>query len=130
MTKMDVQSKRVYRPVEKEDGTRVLVDRVWPRGIAKEKLKADLWLNDAAPSTSLRKWFNHDRYRWEKFKSRYFSELDKKPEIVNQLHDLAAKGRITLLFSHTRRPMQPSHCVKRIFDAKGKIGWCFRKPYG
>ena len=99
MTKIDIQSKRVYSPFEKKDGTRVLVDRVWPRGMSKEKLKADLWLKDAAPSTALRKWFNHDRSKWEEFKSRYFSELDKKPEIVNQLHDLASKGRITLLFS-------------------------------
>ena len=99
MAKMDIQSKRVYSPSEKEDGIRVLVDRVWPRGMTKEKLKADLWLKDVAPSTSLRKWFNHDRFRWEKFKSRYFTELDTKPEMVNQLYELALKGRVTLLFS-------------------------------
>nr|WP_240194367.1 DUF488 family protein [Desulfopila inferna] len=99
MTQMDIQSKRVYDPVEKEDGVRVLVDRVWPRGLSKEKLKADLWLKDVAPSTTLRKWFNHDRSRWENFKSRYFTELDAKPERVNQLHELATKERVTLLFS-------------------------------
>ena len=99
MAQMDIQSKRVYSPVEKEDGIRVLVDRVWPRGMSKERLKADLWLKDVAPSTALRKWFNHDRSRWEKFKNRYFSELDTKPELVNQLHELEAKGRVTLLFS-------------------------------
>ncbi|EFK06941.1 conserved hypothetical protein [delta proteobacterium NaphS2] len=58
---MDIQSKRAYSPVEKEDGIRVPVDRVWPRGMTKERLKADLWLKDAASSTALRKWFNHDR---------------------------------------------------------------------
>ena len=97
--KMDIQSKRVYDPAEKEDGIRVLVDRVWPRGMTKEKLKADLWVKDAAPSTALRKWFGHDRARWEAFKSRYFSELAEKPETVNRLHELATKGRVTLLFS-------------------------------
>lgn len=96
---MDIQSKRVYNPVEKEDGIRVLVDRVWPRGMTKDRLKADLWLKDVAPSTALRKWFNHDRSKWEHFKSRYFTELDTKPELMNQLHELATKGRVTLLFS-------------------------------
>ena len=99
MAQMNIQSKRVYNPVEKEDGIRVLVDRVWPRGMTKERLRANLWLKDAARSTTLRKWFNHDRSRWEKFKSRYFSELDTKPELMNQLHELPEKGRVTLLFS-------------------------------
>lgn len=99
MALLDIQLQRVYYPVEKEDGIRALVDRVWPRGIKKEKLKADLWLKDVAPSTTLRKWFNHDRSRWDEFKRRYFSELDTKTKVVNQLLDLAANGRITLLYS-------------------------------
>ena len=117
---MDIQSKRVYRPVEKEDGTRVLVDRVWPRGMAKEKLKADLWLKDAAPSTALRKWFNHDRSKWGEFKSRYFSELDKKPETVNQLHDLAVRGRITLLFSARDDQCNQAIALKEYLMSKAK----------
>jgi len=96
---MEILTKRVYNPVEKEDGIRVLVDRIWPRGMTKERLQADLWLKDAAPSTTLRKWFGHDRSRWEVFKDRYFSELDAKPEVVSQLLELSAKGRLTLLFS-------------------------------
>ena len=62
---MNIRSKRFYSPVEKEDGLRILVDRVWPRGMTKGRLKTDLWLKDAAPSTALRKWFNNDRSRWE-----------------------------------------------------------------
>jgi uncharacterized protein YeaO (DUF488 family) len=120
MTKMDIQSKRAYSPVEKKDGMRVLVDRVWPRGMAKERLKADLWLRDAAPSTSLRKWFNHDRTRWEEFKSRYFSELDKKPAIVNQLHDLATKERITLLFSARDDQCNQAIALKEYLMLKAK----------
>ncbi|HOG40221.1 MAG TPA: DUF488 family protein [Syntrophorhabdaceae bacterium] len=99
MTKIDIRLKRVYDPVEEEDGFRVLVDRIWPRGMTKVRLKADLWLKDVAPSTDLRKWFNHEHSRWEEFKSRYFFELREKSEMVNQLCDLAAKGRVTLLFS-------------------------------
>ncbi len=71
---MKIQLKRVYSPVEKGDGGRVLVDRVWPRGISKAKLQADVWLKDAAPSTELRKWFNYDRSKWQEFKERYFAE--------------------------------------------------------
>jgi uncharacterized protein YeaO (DUF488 family) len=96
---MEIQTKRVFDPFDKKDEIRVLVDRVWPRGMTKERLQADLWLKEAAPSTALRKWFSHDRSRWEVFKNRYFSELDEKPEVVKQLLELAAKERLTLLFS-------------------------------
>jgi len=96
---MTIQTKRVYDPVEQGDGTRVLVDRVWPRGISKERLKAVLWLKDVAPSTALRKWFNHDPDRWEAFKERYFAELDENPQASEQLFALLKKGPVTLLFS-------------------------------
>ncbi|MEW6356650.1 MAG: DUF488 domain-containing protein [Planctomycetota bacterium] len=96
---MDIRTKRVYEEASPEDGFRVLVDRVWPRGMTKERAQADLWLKEAAPSTALRKWFSHDRSKWEAFKSRYFSELDANPEAVARLLDEAAKDRLTLLFS-------------------------------
>jgi uncharacterized protein YeaO (DUF488 family) len=95
----DILTKRVYEPANPDDGFRVLVDRVWPRGMTKEQVQADLWLKEAAPSTALRKWFGHDRSKWETFKRRYSSELDAKPEAVAKLLDQAAKGRLTLLFS-------------------------------
>ncbi|MFZ7111492.1 MAG: DUF488 domain-containing protein [Desulfatiglandales bacterium] len=94
-----IQTKRVYDPIENDDGIRVLVDRVWPRGMTKDRLKADLWLKDAAPSTALRKWFGHERSRWEEFKSRYFSELKEKPQVERTLLELSTKKRVTLLFS-------------------------------
>ena len=78
MARIDIRLKRVYDPVEEEDGFRVLVDRIWPRGMTKVRLKADLWLKDVAPSTDLRKWFNHEHSRWEEFKSRYFFLLIEK----------------------------------------------------
>jgi uncharacterized protein YeaO (DUF488 family) len=96
---MQIQTKRVYQAAEKEDGVRVLVDRVWPRGMTRERLRADLWLKDAAPSTALRKWFGHDPDRWEAFKRRFFAELDGRPAVIAQLRDLAAKEKLTLLFA-------------------------------
>jgi uncharacterized protein YeaO (DUF488 family) len=96
---MDIRTKRVYEPADPDDGFRVLVDRVWPRGLTKEQAGADLWLKDAAPDTELRKWFDHDRARWETFRGRYFVELDTKQQIVARLLDEASKGRLTLLFS-------------------------------
>jgi uncharacterized protein YeaO (DUF488 family) len=95
----DIRTKRVYEPAKPHDGLRVLVDRVWPRGMTKEQVQADLWLKDVAPGAALRKWFGHDRSKWEAFKRRYFLELDAQPEAVARLLDEAAKGRLTLLFS-------------------------------
>ena len=96
---MPIGAKRVYSPALAEDGVRVLVDRVWPRGLRKEELQAYLWLKDAAPSTALRKWFGHDPSRWTPFRDRYFAELEKRPQAVQQLLELAAAGPLTLLFS-------------------------------
>jgi uncharacterized protein YeaO (DUF488 family) len=96
---IDIRTKRVYEPADPQDGFRVLVDRVWPRGLTKERVQAGLWLKDAAPSTALRQWFGHDRSKWETFKSRYSLELDAKPEVVARLLEQAARGRLTLLFS-------------------------------
>jgi len=99
---MDIRAKRVYEQANPNDGLRILVDRVWPRGMTKKQVQADLWLKEVAPSTTLRKWFGHDRLKWETFKSRYFLELDAKPEVVERLESLlheTAKGRLTLLFS-------------------------------
>jgi uncharacterized protein YeaO (DUF488 family) len=104
-----IEIKRVYEPIQEEDGFRVLVDRVWPRGVSKKKLRADLWLKDAAPSPDLRKWFGHDRAKWEEFQQRYFAELDEKPEVIRQLLELAEKQRVTLLFA--ARDTEYSHAA-------------------
>ena len=96
---MDIRIKRVYEPADPHDGYRVLVDRVWPRGMTKEQAGADLWLRHAAPGAELRKWFGHDPSRWEEFRKRYFAELEAKQEIVAGLLAQASKGRLTLLYS-------------------------------
>lgn len=95
----EIRIKRVYEPAEPADGFRVLVDRVWPRGLTKEKVAAETWLKEAAPSTQLRKEFHHDRAKWDQFKVRYFAELDQQPEAVAFLLEEAARAPLTLLFS-------------------------------
>lgn len=91
--------KRIYDEPTLEDGFRVLVDRLWPRGVSKEDAHLDLWLGDIAPSPGLRKWFNHDPARWDKFIDRYHAELDERPEVVTELFQKATSGKITLLFA-------------------------------
>ena len=91
--------KRIYEPAATNDGARVLVDRVWPRGITKEKAALGLWLKEIAPSTELRKWFGHDPARWDEFRARYGKELDGNEEAVGQLRALIAKGPVTLVYS-------------------------------
>jgi uncharacterized protein YeaO (DUF488 family) len=96
---IDIQTKRVYDPAEPEDDTRVLVDRLWPRGLTKELVKADLWLKEVAPSAELRKWFHQDMSNWEEFRQRYYSELDGNPTPIARLLELSQNNRLTLLFS-------------------------------
>ena len=93
-------TKRVYDPIgNNEQGVRVLVDRLWPRGIAKQALKADHWLREVAPSDQLRRWFGHDPGRWEEFQRRYFAELQAKPEPIEFLLALAREKGLVLLYS-------------------------------
>lgn len=119
---MDIRTKRVYEPADPEDGERVLVDRLWPRGLTKERARTKLWLRDAAPSTALRKWFGHDRGRWEGFKERYFAELDGKPEAVGVLAEAAAKSRLTLLYSARDPDCNQAVALKQYLGARSRRG--------
>jgi uncharacterized protein YeaO (DUF488 family) len=94
-----IQIKRAYDPPAKSDGARLLVERLWPRGIKKEALKLDAWLKEAAPSTELRKWFSHDPAKWTEFQRRYRAELKKHPEAWLPILTAAKAGPVTLLFS-------------------------------
>jgi uncharacterized protein YeaO (DUF488 family) len=94
-----IRVKRVYDEPSGDDGIRVLVDRLWPRGMKKGDVRVDLWLPEVAPSTALRKWFSHDPSKWEEFKRRYFVELDEKKEVIKRLVEIAREGTLTLLFS-------------------------------
>lgn len=95
---MDVRIRRAYDGPKRGDGFRVLVDRVWPRGVRRDDLELDAWWKELAPSTELRQWFGHDPERWEEFKKRYFAELDERDEGVAPLLDRVREGRVTLLF--------------------------------
>jgi len=94
-----IKIKRVYDPPEADDGKRILIDRLWPRGIRKESLEMDEWLKDIAPSDGLRKWFSHDPAKYHEFKKRYVKELEKKKETIERIRDEAKKETVTLLFS-------------------------------
>jgi uncharacterized protein YeaO (DUF488 family) len=95
---VSIRLKRVYDKPAKADGRRILVDRIWPRGLAKKDARIDEWLKEIAPSTGLRKWFGRDPSRWEGFKKRYFGELDNRRERVGELARASKKLTITLLF--------------------------------
>ena len=94
-----VRLKRTYEPPAAEDGTRILVDRLWPRGVSKAHAALDQWMKDIAPSTELRKWFGHDPARWEDFRRRYVQEVRLNVELLDQLRALARAGPITLVYS-------------------------------
>ena len=93
-----IKIKRAYVAPEKDDGTRILVDRLWPRGLTKRKAKIDLWLKDLAPSTELRKWFGHDPGKWKEFQVRYAEELKSKKAQLEILKQKAAEGPVTLVY--------------------------------
>lgn len=100
---MNILLKRVYELPEPGDGFRVLVDRLWPRGVSKDSARIDLWLKDLAPSSSLRKWFDHDPAKWCEFRDRYIQELQNNPLVVQQLVKHGLKDVVTLLYgAHDR----------------------------
>lgn len=95
-----IKIKRVYESPAEEDGFRVLIDRLWPRGLAKEKAKLDLWIKEVAPSDELRKWFSHDPEKWEEFKKKYLQELSAKQALLTKIRQLEKEqGTVTLLYS-------------------------------
>jgi uncharacterized protein YeaO (DUF488 family) len=94
-----IRVKRVYDPPEAEDGTRFLVERLWPRGMKKQSLHMDAWLKDVAPSSELRRWFAHDPDKWAEFRRRYYAELAGHPEAWKPIRQAARHGNVTLLYS-------------------------------
>lgn len=98
-TSRTIKLKRAYEAPSKSDGYRVLVDRVWPRGVTKDALRLDEWMKDLAPTTQLRKWFGHDPEKWDRFRERYFAELERQPDAVGRLSDKCRAGTVTLVFA-------------------------------
>jgi len=99
MASTQVSIKRIYEPAVQGDGYRILVDRLWPRGISKVAARIDLWMRDIAPSTALRRWFNHDPAKWEEFCERYRAELREQQPLLDAVRRQAKEGPVTLLYS-------------------------------
>jgi uncharacterized protein YeaO (DUF488 family) len=114
----NIRIKRAYEEPDREDGTRILVDRLWPRGLTKEKARVDLWLKDVAPSTELRKWFAHDPDKWEEFRSRYLQELKRNKEQLSLLRQEAAKGTVTLVYGAKDQQHNEAVILQRLLTAK------------
>ena len=113
-----IKIKRVYEAAAEDDGFRILVDRLWPRGISKEKAKIDLWLKEVAPSNELRKWFSHDPTRWEAFKKKYAKELAAKQSLLKEIRQMEKeKGTVTLLYSARDVEHNNAVALKAFLDA-------------
>lgn len=114
---MSIAIKRVYEPAAKTDGYRVLVDRVWPRGLKKEDAALDVWARELAPSTALRKWFNHDVAHWEGFRHRYASELDSHKSFWQPLVLRAERHRVTLVYGAKDEEHNQAVALKAYLDS-------------
>ena len=99
MAKDRIRLKRVYDAASDDDGHRVLVERLWPRGLSKDRARVDTWLKEIAPSTELRKWYGHDPKKWDEFQRRYRHELDERPDAVVELEKLTRSGPVTFVFA-------------------------------
>jgi uncharacterized protein YeaO (DUF488 family) len=111
-----IHMKQVYEAPDEADGYRVLVDRLWPRGVKKVEARIDDWLKELAPSNDLRQWFAHDPEKWGEFKRRYFSELDRHPELVKELTEKAEEGVVTLLFSSREERFNNAVALKEYLE--------------
>ncbi len=113
---MAIQLKRAYDKPQKSDGFRVLIDRMWPRGIRKEDLRLDEWLRSLAPSTELRQWFGHDPEKWEEFRRRYFRELDTHPEEIKLLREKMREGPLTIIFGSREERFNNATALKEYLE--------------
>jgi uncharacterized protein YeaO (DUF488 family) len=114
-----IQSKRAYDRPSRTDGERVLVERLWPRGLTKARAALDLWLKDVAPSTKLRKWFGHDPAKWEQFERRYWKELQGHKEAVDLLRQKARQGTVTLVYAARDEEHNGAVALKRFLERRG-----------
>ncbi|HOI58926.1 MULTISPECIES: DUF488 domain-containing protein [unclassified Methanoculleus] len=111
-----LRTKRIYEEPSADDGTRVLVDRLWPRGVSKEEAKIDRWEKDLAPTNELRRWFGHDPAKWEEFLRRYRAELEGKEEVLARLRQEATGGTVTLLYAARDEERNNAVALKRYIE--------------
>lgn len=112
--------KRAYDPVSRTDGMRVLVERLWPRGLSKAKLHLDAWLKEVGPTTALRRWFGHDPKKWSQFRTRYFRELDSRPESWQPILSAARRRTVTLVYSSHDEEHNNAVALKEYLQDKGR----------
>lgn len=117
---MKIQLKRVYESPAPDDGSRILVDRLWPRGLSKEKARVDRWLKEVSPSNELRRRFHGNPERWDEFRESYFGELDGQPEAVDELLARARKGPVTLLFASKDETHNNAKALKEYLERRAK----------
>jgi uncharacterized protein YeaO (DUF488 family) len=115
-----IKVERIYNNPRGNSTFRILVDRLWPRGLSKDKVKVDLWQKDIAPSNSLRRWFSHDERKWDEFKHRYFKELEKNAEFVSTIIDRAKEEPITLLYGAKEEKFNNAMALKEYLEEKIK----------
>jgi uncharacterized protein YeaO (DUF488 family) len=115
---MRISIKRIYADPARSDGLRILVDRVWPRGVSRDAAAIDLWLKEVAPSTELRKWFDHDPKKWVEFRKRYKAELKASPDHVQALLDHARRGPLTLVYSARDEQHNQAVVLKEYLEEK------------
>ncbi|NIO05405.1 MAG: DUF488 family protein [Proteobacteria bacterium] len=115
---MVIRIKRTYESPTEDDGHRILVDRLWPRGISKEKAKIDFWPKELAPSTELRHWYGHDPEKWSEFKSRYFAELDANPELIKKLLGYIRKGTVTFVYSSKEQDLNNAVALREYIESR------------
>ena len=118
---MKLKIKRVYEKPARDDGKRILVDRLWPRGLTKEKANVDLWLKEIAPTTELRKWFAHDPAKWKEFQKRYNLELEKNNEQVSILKDIIKDGMVTLVYGAKDETHNEAIVLKEWLTPKAQV---------
>lgn len=116
-----IRLKRAYEDAEPADGLRVLVDRLWPRGLSRRRAAADLWLREAAPSNTLRRWFGHDPRRWKQFRQKYRVELAQQPDVLHMLNDLRRRTPITLLFAARDEARNNAVVLREVLDNQEEI---------
>lgn len=112
------RAKRVYDKPEHSDGSRILVDRLWPRGLSKERAKIDVWLKDVAPSNGLRKWFAHNPKKWVEFKKRYFKELGGKKDLIGFILNTEKQGAVSLLYGARDEKFNNAIALKSYIESK------------
>jgi len=114
---MTIHVKRVYEVPSRADGKRILVDRLWPRGLSKEKANVRCWIKEIAPSTELRRWYAHDHQKWPEFKSRYFSELEANREALEVLLKDVSEGTVTLLYGSKEDRLNNAFALKEYLES-------------